>query len=69
MKTTTAIKTAINTYVPTQVGTLALAAQGEGVPVVMWPSVFVGCSWGGQVTAHVAARHPQRTQAALLANT
>lgn len=129
MKTTTAIKTAINTYVPTQVGTLALAAQGEGVPVVMWPSVFadhrlfalivdqlgegwrtirvdgpgfgastapkgdeqtsdyadaliqvldhlklhsalfVGCSWGGQVTAHVAARHPERTQAALLANT
>ncbi len=30
---------------------------------------FAGCSWGGQVGAHVAVRHPHRTRGALLMNT
>lgn len=30
---------------------------------------FVGCSWGGQVGAHFAVRHADRTRGALLMNT
>ena len=32
-------------------------------------AVFGGCSWGGQIGAHFAIRHPRRTLGALLMNT
>jgi pimeloyl-ACP methyl ester carboxylesterase len=34
------VTSAINRRVPTRVGTLAMADHGEGIPVVMWPSLF-----------------------------
>lgn len=30
---------------------------------------FAGCSWGGQIGAHLAVRHPERVRGALLMNT
>lgn len=114
--------------IATSVGTLALADEGSGMPVVCWPSLFAdhrfyepvrdalgegwrciridgpgfgasdpprdgvqpgqyadaevevldalgieraivaGCSWGGQVSAHVGVRHPERVVGALLMN-
>ncbi len=32
-------------------------------------AVIAGCSWGGQVAAHVGAKFPERTKAVLLMNT
>ena len=32
-------------------------------------ALFAGCSWGGQVCAHVGARHPGRSKGTLLMNT
>lgn len=115
--------------IPTSVGSLAITDEGEGTPVVLWPSLFsdhrlfthvvnalgegwrcvridgpgfgrsdppsrtvqpgdyahavlelldalnieqaivAGCSWGGQVAAHVGAAAPERTQGVLLMNT
>lgn len=120
---------ALNRRVETRVGTLAVADHGDGIPVVMWPSLFSdhrlfghvhralgdrwrtirvdgpgfgqsspphgdvqpdryadavvdlldslgiekavisGCSWGGQVAAHVGARSPQRAMGVLMMNT
>lgn len=121
--------TAINRKVPTAVGTLALADEGSGTPVVLWPSVFsdhrlydfvgrqlgegwrvlridgpgfgqsdapqadvqpeqyakavvevldalsieravvAGCSWGGQVAAHLGVQSPDRVIGILMMNT
>lgn len=115
--------------IPTAVGSLAIADEGEGTPVVLWPSLFsdhrlfthvvsalgegwrcvridgpgfgrsdpprgavqpedyaravldlldaldieqavvAGCSWGGQVAAHVGAAAPERARGVLLLNT
>ena len=115
--------------IPTSVGALAVADEGEGTPVVLWPSLFsdhrlfthvvsslgegwrcvridgpgfgrsdppsgvvqpgeyaravlevldalnieqaivAGCSWGGQVAAHVGAAAPERTRGVMLMNT
>lgn len=118
----------ISRRIPTSVGTLALADEGAGVPVICWPSLFAdhrffeplrdalgegwrciridgpgfgqsdpprgeiqpgqyadalvevmdaldidraivaGCSWGGQVAAHVGVRHPERVLGAVMMN-
>lgn len=120
---------AVNRFVPTRVGSLAVSDRGTGTPVVLWPSLFsdhrlydrvvrrlgegwrtisadgpgfgrsdppagdvqpsqyadavsdlldelsigsayfAGCSWGGQIGAHFAVRHADRTRGALLMNT
>ena len=114
--------------VPTRVGALALADEGTGTPVVLWPSLFsdhrlfvpmvpllgdewrtirvdgpgfgqsdaprgevqpevyadvvvdvldalgldrafiVGCSWGGQVAAHLGVKAPDRVSGVLIMN-
>jgi 3-oxoadipate enol-lactonase len=123
------MSSSVKRRIPTRVGTLAIADAGDGLPVVMWPSLFAdhrffglvvaelgegwrticvdgpgfgqsdtpqgteqtddyagalidvldslkldaalfaGCSWGGQVCAHVGAQHPDRTRGTLLMNT
>lgn len=119
----------VNRRIRTRVGTLAVADQGAGTPVVFWPSLFSdhrlydrvvthlgdgwrtisvdgpgfgrsdppvgevqpsryadaiadlldellldsiyfgGCSWGGQIGAHLSVRHAGRVRGALLMNT
>lgn len=114
--------------VPTRVGALALADEGTGMPVVLWPSLFsdhrlfapmvpllgdecrtirvdgpgfgqsdaprgevqpevyadvvvdvldalgldrafiAGCSWGGQVAAHLGVKAPDRVSGVLIMN-
>ncbi|MFM8352592.1 MAG: alpha/beta fold hydrolase [Actinomycetales bacterium] len=121
--------TALNRRVATSVGELALADQGSGTPILMWPSVFsdhrlfdlvradlgedwrviridgpgfgqsdapatnvqpaqyaeavvevfdalgiaravvAGCSWGGQVVAHLGVQAPERVIGVLMMNT
>lgn len=120
---------AINHRIASRVGTLAIADEGAGIPVVLWPSLFsdhrlydyvvellggtwrtiridgpgfgksdpptgdvqpeqyadavidvldaleidrcvmAGCSWGGQVSAHVGVRSPDRVLGVLMMNT
>ncbi|MCX5651374.1 MAG: alpha/beta fold hydrolase [Planctomycetota bacterium] len=115
--------------IPTRVGSIAIADQGTGTPVVLWPSLFsdhrlfahvvallgggwrairidgpgfgqsdaprgevqpeiyadavlevldalgidqafaAGCSWGGQIAAHLGARAPARVRGVLMMNT
>jgi 3-oxoadipate enol-lactonase len=115
--------------VPTRVGTLAVADEGAGTPVVLWPSLFsdhrlfsplvpllgegwrtlridgpgfglsdaprgevqpdvyadavldlldalgleqallAGCSWGGQIAAHLGVKAPNRVSGVLILNT
>jgi 3-oxoadipate enol-lactonase len=115
--------------VPTRVGAIALADEGAGTPVVLWPSLFsdhrlyaplvpllgdrwrtiridgpgfgqsdaprgavqpdvyadvvlevldalgleqffvAGCSWGGQIAAHLGAKAPARVRGVLIMNT
>lgn len=115
--------------IPTRVGSIAIADQGTGTPVVLWPSLFsdhrlfsrvvpvlgsgwrairidgpgfgqsdaprgdvqadayadvvlevldalgvdkafvAGCSWGGQISAHLGAKAPARVRGVLMMNT
>lgn len=122
-------KTSTLRRIPTRVGAIAIADEGAGTPVVLWPSLFsdhrlyallvpllgdrwrtirvdgpgfgqsdaprgevqaevyadvlleildalglgrafiAGCSWGGQIAAHVGVKAPARVRGVLLMNT